>query len=108
MKRVLTVLGILAAIAIASLTSSTLSGQSAAAPPLVITAYNGGAPIPYTVPKTPWGDPDLQGVWSSDDTSGIPMSRPMNVAGLYQTDEQWAARQKQIQQGIQKALNEQS
>ena len=31
--------------------------------------------IPYTVPKTPWGDPDLQGVWSSDDTQGIPMQR---------------------------------
>ena len=41
-------------------------------------------------PKTPWGDPDLQGVWSSDDTQGIPMRQPQNVTGLYQTDEQWA------------------
>ena len=40
-----------------------VSTQRAAAPPLVITAYNDGAPIPYTMPRTPWGDPDLQGVW---------------------------------------------
>ena len=53
-----------------------VSTQRAAAPPLVITAYNDGAPIPYTVPRTPWGDPDLQGVWSSDDTAGIPRERP--------------------------------
>jgi hypothetical protein len=33
------------------------------------------------------------------------MQRPQKVAGLYQGDEQWAARQKQMQQGIQNALN---
>ena len=33
------------------------------------------------------------------------MQRPQNVTGLYQGDEQWAARQKQTQQGIQNALN---
>ena len=47
---------------------AALAGQQstigAGAPPLVITAYNGGPPINYTVPRTPWGDPDLQGVWS--------------------------------------------
>jgi hypothetical protein len=105
MKRVITILGILSAIAVALVTTATVSGQSASAPPLVITAYNNGPAIPYTVAKTPWGDPDLQGVWSSDDTQGIPMQRAQNVAGLYQTDEQWAARQKQTQQGIQNALN---
>jgi hypothetical protein len=26
---------------------------------------------------TPWGDPDLQGVWSSDDEAGVPFERPM-------------------------------
>ena len=94
------------AITIAIVASLPLAGQSAAAPPLVITAYNAGPPTPYNVPRTPWGDPDLQGVWSSDDTSGIPMSRPANLGNeLYQSDEQWAARQKQTQQGIQNALN---
>ena len=94
------------ALAIASLASLSISGQGTSAPPLVVTAYNAGPPIPYTVPRTPWGDPDLQGVWSSDDTSGIPMQRPVDVGtNLYQSDEQWAARQKQTQQGIQNALN---
>jgi hypothetical protein len=94
------------AITIAVVASLPLAGQSASAPPLVVTAYNAGPPTPYNVPKTPWGDPDLQGVWSSDDTSGIPMQRPANLGNdLYQSDEQWAARQKQTQQGIQNALS---
>jgi hypothetical protein len=32
---------------------------------------------PYSVPRTPWGDPDLQGVWSSDEEAGVPFERPM-------------------------------
>jgi hypothetical protein len=39
-------------------------------PPLVITAF-GGKPFEYKAPRTPWGDPDLQGVWSSDDMEGV-------------------------------------
>jgi hypothetical protein len=94
------------AVAIASFASLPVLGQGTPAPPLVITAYNAGPPIPYTVPRTPWGDPDLQGVWSSDDTAGVPMARPIDLGNnLYQSDEQWAARQKQTQQGIQNALN---
>ena len=78
-----------------------VSTQKSAAPPLVITAYNGGAPIPYTPPKTPWGEPDLQGVWSSDDTAGIPRERDAKLGTrLYQTDEEWAARQKQVSDGV--------
>jgi hypothetical protein len=30
----------------------------------------------WTAPRTPWGHPDLQGVWSSDDMRGIPVQRP--------------------------------
>ena len=104
-QRALIAGGIVTAIAIASLGTESISGQRAAAPPLVVTAHNGQPDKPYAAPKTPWGDPDLQGVWSSDDTQGIPMQRPQNITGLYQTDEQWAARQKQTQQGIQNALN---
>jgi hypothetical protein len=32
---------------------------------------------PYTAPKTPWGDPDLQGQWPA--TANIPMQRPQNL-----------------------------
>ncbi len=30
----------------------------------------------FTPPKTPWGDPDLQGTWTSDDYIGVPLQRP--------------------------------
>ena len=30
----------------------------------------------YTPPKTPWGDPDLQGIWPGN--MGVPMQRPAN------------------------------
>ncbi len=95
------------AAAAATVASLPVAGQQSAssAPPLVITAFNGG-PVPanWTTPRTPWGDPDLQGVWSSDDAT-FPASRPANQSGLYLDDEQWAARQKQIQQGIVNAEN---
>ncbi len=32
----------------------------------------------YVVPKTPWGDPDLQGMWPS--VWGVPLERPKNLA----------------------------
>jgi hypothetical protein len=35
----------------------------------------------YSAPKTPWGDPDLQGTYTNSDESGIPMSRPSEFAG---------------------------
>jgi hypothetical protein len=31
--------------------------------------------------KTPWGDPDLQGVWTSDSNSTVPFERPDAFAG---------------------------
>ncbi len=67
-----------AAIALSVYAGTSVSGQQEAMPrpygtppPLVITAF-GGKPVDYKAPRTPWGDPDLQGVWSSDDMQGIP------------------------------------
>src|SRR5436309_15426861 len=31
--------------------------------------------------RTPWGDPDLQGTWSTDSAFGIPLQRPAEFAG---------------------------
>ena len=75
-KRVL--ISSLFSVAALGLASLSVSGQSQSAPPLFITAYNGGAPIQYTVPKTPWGDPDLQGVWTNSTTT--PLERPADLA----------------------------
>jgi len=35
----------------------------------------------YSAPRTPWGDPDLQGTYTNSDESGIPMARPAEFAG---------------------------
>jgi hypothetical protein len=36
---------------------------------------------PYVAPRTPWGDPDIQGGFSNKDENGIPFERPGNLAG---------------------------
>ena len=33
-------------------------------------------PSNYTPPKTPWGDPDLQGKWPGIELVSVPMQRP--------------------------------
>src|SRR5688572_32620719 len=35
----------------------------------------------YAVPRTPWGDPDLQGAYTNSDESLIPMERPESLTG---------------------------
>ena len=35
----------------------------------------------YKAPRTPWGDPDLSGVYSNDDETGTPMERPTAFDG---------------------------
>lgn len=35
---------------------------------------------PYEVPRLPWGEPDLQGVWTGDAAHGIPLERPDDVS----------------------------
>ena len=47
----------------------------------------------YDTPKTPWGEPDLQGIWTSNSAHGIPLERPRNLADVDNlTPEQAAAR----------------
>jgi hypothetical protein len=55
-------------------TGPSVSGQqSRATPPALVITATGGKPVDYKSPRTPWGDPDLQGVWSSDDMENVPM-----------------------------------
>jgi len=79
--------------------TSVLGQSRSTPPPLVVTAFAGKA-VEYTAPRTPWGDPDLQGVWSSDDMENIPMGRPAQYANQpYLDDTQFAARQAQVDRG---------
>jgi hypothetical protein len=48
----------------------------------------------WSAPRTPWGDPDIQGTWSSDDLRGVPTQRPDQFAGRAElSDEEFAKRQ---------------
>ena len=33
----------------------------------------------YSVPRTPWGEPDLQGLWPANDMQGTPYERPVEL-----------------------------
>jgi hypothetical protein len=48
----------------------------------------------YAVPHTPWGHPDLQGLWNNG--TPTPLERPADLAGReFLSDEEWAARTKE-------------
>ncbi len=47
----------------------------------------------YATPRTPWGEPDLQGIWTGNAAHGIPLERPAEAAeNETLTPEQAAAR----------------
>jgi len=59
----------------------------------------------WTQPKTPWGDPDLQGTWTSDDCIGAPMNRPVNFGERqYYTEQELGQRETQIERQQQNDL----
>jgi len=52
----------------------------------------------WKAPRNAWGQPDLEGIWTTDDMRGIPISRPAQFGTReYMTDEEFAARAKQRQ-----------
>ena len=60
-------------------------------------AASSGASAKYIPPKTPWGAPDLQGVWTSDDLHDVPMQRPAKYGTRrFLTEQEWAAREKDV------------
>jgi hypothetical protein len=53
----------------------------------------------YQPKKTPWGDPDLRGVWPVNDVAEMPVSRPAQYGNrFFKTDEEVAAEQARVQQ----------
>ncbi len=93
MKRV--VLGTLAALASAGIvTSVSVAGQGKVDSPGVMTP-DGKVPAlgSYKVPKTPWGEPNLQGTYNANDLQGIPMQRAQTVGTRYRlNDEEFTQR----------------
>jgi hypothetical protein len=63
-----------------------------------------GVPKDWTPPRTPWGQPDLQGSWTSDSVHGVPRERPEQFAGrAFLTDSEFADRVKREEQTRQNA-----
>src|ERR1700730_3510100 len=55
----------------------------------------GSAAVKPSTLRTPWGDPDLQGVWNV--AAGTPLERPPALAGKeFLTDDELAQAEKQI------------
>ena len=52
-------------------------------------------PSAQTTPRTPWGDPDLEGTYTSDNSIGVPFERPMQFGTRATlTEEEYAQRAK--------------
>jgi hypothetical protein len=81
-------------IAIVLMSSVLASGQTRPSAPAAATAT--AAKITptaetWTPPKTAWGDPDLQGIYTSDDYMDTPLERPTAFGErLYFTEEELA------------------
>src|SRR6476661_5833296 len=60
----------------------------------------------FAMTKTPWGDPDISGVWTSDAAIGIPMQRPDQFGGRAElNEEEYAAKLKRDAQTRERAEN---
>jgi hypothetical protein len=84
---------LLAGAVVLTLAAGPAIGQTKGVP----AAKNAFAAGNFTPPKTPWGDPDLQGTWTADDCIGTPLNRPANLGDrAYFTEQELAQRESQL------------
>jgi hypothetical protein len=69
------------------------AGQASKQAPKKVAAKNAAGSKNSAVPKTPWGDPDLQGVWN--DATSTPLQRDIGVKDVL-TDEEAVDFQKSL------------
>ena len=48
----------------------------------------------YKAPKTPWGEPDFQGIWTTNEMHGVPNTRPAGTSATISEADALARRQK--------------
>jgi hypothetical protein len=65
---------------------ASLAWMSSASGPLVAQSPRPAA-SGWTQSRTPWGDPDIEGVWTSDSALTIPLERPAQFAGRSELSE---------------------
>jgi hypothetical protein len=85
--RLWTSIGILAAVSLAPAAGQTQAPKKVAAKTAAGSTKGAG-------PRTPWGDPDLQGVWN--DATSTPLQRPSAVGKDVLTDEEAADFQNEL------------
>src|SRR5262247_4486884 len=86
MKRLLISIGALAVLA-AIMSTSSLAQQRGAS---------------SSAPRTPWGDPDLQGTWTAEAELSVPFERPAQYGERQLlTDQEFAQRLTQTQKQVQ-------
>jgi hypothetical protein len=75
--------------------------------PCMVAVVAGQQPASYTPPRTPWGDPDLQGVWPGTEMVGVPLQRPQQFGTRnVLTEEEFQQRVSQSRQQEETALAE--
>jgi len=95
LKRIVVAVAVVA-VASVSLVAQTPAGSASAARPAAKKAY---AP-----PKTPWGDPDLQGNYTNKYEQGTPFERPAEFEGKRVDDIQGKELEEVIQKRQQRAI----
>jgi len=65
---------VMTAVLVGLVAGTFTSAQTPASPKPAVS--NTPARAGYKAPRTPWGDPDLSGVYSNDDETGTPIERP--------------------------------
>ena len=88
MKRILALGGLSIGIALAQ------TASPAPAPTSTQGYQPTASPKGFTPPKTPWGEPDLQGIWPLNHLIAVPLERPKQYGTrLYLTDDEFAKAQ---------------
>lgn len=83
-ERLLQLMGIGATVAVVSLVMATVGGQAQ-----TTTGNAGAAAKTSPAPKTPWGEPDLQGLWTVERI--VPLERPAGITSEFYTEKEIAA-----------------
>jgi len=97
-QRFLVSIGVLMMVLLAvALMSIPAAGQTPAPKPAAGPAKAASTAKPWAPPKTPWGDPDLQGIYTSDDYIGVGLQRNAQFGDrLYLSEQEIAQRESQI------------
>jgi hypothetical protein len=84
-----------------------VAGQQTPAPVRAVKRNAATAATRPALPRTPWGDPDLQGAWSTDDTIGVPIQRPDQFGDrLFLNEQEIANRAERDEQARLQSLEE--